>query len=125
MYRTTQSKVIPRKVYHEVVRRTRKERKQEVAVAFLSLSPLVSWVIIIVADRLGTPFQGGFHTSGGDKGVHHEKCGQRSHVGVLFPWKMRQEIAETKAAFLFLSLSLFRSLPLGSSYANRRNAAHA
>lgn len=54
------------------------------------------------------------------RGHTDEKCGQRSHVGVLFPWKMRQEIAETKAAFLFLSFFLSLFLPLGFSYANRR-----
>lgn len=39
-----------------------------------------------------------------------EKCGRRSHATVLFSWKMRQEIAETKEASL--PPSLFLSLPL-------------
>lgn len=70
-------------------------------------------MIVIVADRLDGTVSGCFST-------HLEEAHQREMrstiARVLFPWKMRQEIAETKTAFLFLSLSS----PLGSSYANRR-----
>lgn len=42
-------------------------------VAFLSLSLLVSWMIVIVADRLDALFRGGFHTSGGDEEAHQRE----------------------------------------------------
>lgn len=98
----------------------RKRKAESISIVSLSLSPL-SLSVFLILRRSDHHYRGRRAFGMVTPRLHREEAAPRemrstiARATVLFPWKMQQEIAETKAVF---------SLSLGLSYANRRTYTH-